>query len=587
MNGKDIFLGLKHVGEDLIEEAEYGTFRKEAPEKKPRQGRRLLRRPLLAAVLAALMLLLVGCAVVYVLRMESLKIGETTQEVYVFATDGISIIGTETVRQDVLTLAGLEGSAPYQANAQWYAYREELLSSLSQREQEGTLPEGYWESGAYHQDIQAKADELANAYGLKPQGRKLEFRTVRNLCDALGVERFQTPAEAVAVTVKQGSCYDNGNFQLNLDFAFADGQEYDVNSTWGILRWNRKDAFSPDYVLLEDTGDWKEWNYTTASGSEVLILRSPSDWRGYILCDRGEALMSVQIECRVDLGYNVDGKTWFEYLYMTDRQMEQVADAIEFGIQPRLVTQADVDAQSAAPAAHSQNGYTLSLKSVETDGRIARILLGVTAPEGTDLESMDIGTGGAWDEFAPAFGQCYGSAGFNDVPDGDGRSNTKDLFMVAELYLEDGTTPFARGAVWNLRIEDLWVDKYLETERILVEGEWSFPIVFGEENGDYREVELLTQPIAAKACIGWKPDGTDVLEELEITSVKLRKFGISLSCENASADFFCFTGQFSYVVMKDGTRMEFVGNAFPEPIELDQVAHILLGDGTMLQMPEN
>ena len=26
MNGKDIFLGLKYVGEDLIEKAEYGEF---------------------------------------------------------------------------------------------------------------------------------------------------------------------------------------------------------------------------------------------------------------------------------------------------------------------------------------------------------------------------------------------------------------------------------------------------------------------------------------------------------------------------------------------------------------------------------
>ena len=28
MNGKDIFLGLKYVGDDLIEKAEYDTFQK-------------------------------------------------------------------------------------------------------------------------------------------------------------------------------------------------------------------------------------------------------------------------------------------------------------------------------------------------------------------------------------------------------------------------------------------------------------------------------------------------------------------------------------------------------------------------------
>ena len=33
MNGKDIFLGLKYVGDDLIEKAEYGQFH--AKEEKP------------------------------------------------------------------------------------------------------------------------------------------------------------------------------------------------------------------------------------------------------------------------------------------------------------------------------------------------------------------------------------------------------------------------------------------------------------------------------------------------------------------------------------------------------------------------
>ena len=59
MNGKDIFLGLKYVGEDLIEEAEYGSFPKRSA--KPAEAgntRRGLRRPFLLAAVIALMLLL-------------------------------------------------------------------------------------------------------------------------------------------------------------------------------------------------------------------------------------------------------------------------------------------------------------------------------------------------------------------------------------------------------------------------------------------------------------------------------------------------------------------------------------------------
>ena len=74
MNGKDIFLGLKYVGEDLIEEAEYGAF----PASKQKSGGTThgIRRPLLVAALIAMMLLLVGCAVVYVLSMKEIKLGE-------------------------------------------------------------------------------------------------------------------------------------------------------------------------------------------------------------------------------------------------------------------------------------------------------------------------------------------------------------------------------------------------------------------------------------------------------------------------------------------------------------------------------
>lgn len=59
MNGKEIILGLKFIGEDLIEEAEYGSFA--AAAEKP--SRTMVRRPFLIAAMIALMLLLMGCTV--------------------------------------------------------------------------------------------------------------------------------------------------------------------------------------------------------------------------------------------------------------------------------------------------------------------------------------------------------------------------------------------------------------------------------------------------------------------------------------------------------------------------------------------
>ena len=63
MNGKDIFMGLKYIGDDLVEEAETFDFRLSAHQKET--AHRPIHRPLLVAALIALMLALVGCAVVY------------------------------------------------------------------------------------------------------------------------------------------------------------------------------------------------------------------------------------------------------------------------------------------------------------------------------------------------------------------------------------------------------------------------------------------------------------------------------------------------------------------------------------------
>ena len=81
-------------------------------------------------------------------------------------------------------------------------------------------------------------------------------------------------------------------------------------------------------------------------------------------------------------------------------------------------------------------------------------------------------------------------------------------------------------------------------------------------------------------------DGTDVFEDIEVTSVKLRSLSIELISEDKFADFFSFTGASSYAVMKDGSRVEIMNKEFVKPIDLNQVDHILLADGTKLTVPQ-
>lgn len=606
MNSKDLIQSLNGIGEDLVNEAEYGSFRVYNRVETP--ARRRFSRPLLIAALIGLMVFLMGCAI-YVLKMQDLNLGKEEVSYDAFDPDTLEYLGKETYMQEVFSLAGLEGTVQYQASRAWFDFKQTYDPDLKiQGEVWGNYPEfppEYGSYGLYSQEMKDKVDEILTKYSLKPVGAQLEFRTLRNMLSALDIEKLQTVENQVTINVAAGSCYENGNFSLSLDFAFPEAAENELSATWGILRWNRADCFSDDLFAIRDTLDWKEWNYTTRSGNDVLIIRSPSDWRGWIICKRADGIMSLQVEARQDLWNNADGKTWADELFLTDTQMEQLADAIDFGIQPRVATQKDVENQPDAPDEETQDGYTLKVKSVETDGWIARITLSITAPEGTIIsrntapgfenERFHIGPTNL-DNFEPAGDRfASSSGGWNVEEDGDGLDNTQDLVMEARYSMEDGSVPFASGKTWIIHFEDL-VGDYWDSAKSefvatpLATGEWTFEITFDETNGDYNEIELLTEPIEVGVSIGWKPDGTDVVEDVTVNSIKLRKYSLTITHDGPEyVDFSFINGQRMFAVMKDGSEIEILGTGgvyqANGEIDFDRLDYIQLADGTKLTIP--
>lgn len=606
MNSKDLIQSLNGIGEDLVNEAEYGSFRVYNRAETP--ARRRFSRPLLIAALIGLMVFLMGCAI-YVLKMQDLNLGKEEVSYDAFDPDTLEYLGKETYMQEVFSLAGLEGTVQYQASRAWFDFKQTYDPDLKiQGAVWGNYPEfppEYGSYGLYSQEMKDKVDEILTKYSLKPVGAQLEFRTLRNMLSALGIEKLQTIENQVTINVAAGSCYENGNFSLSLDFAFPEAAENELSATWGILRWNRADCFSDDLFAIRETFDWKEWNYTTRSGNDVLIIRSPSDWRGWIICKRADGIMSLQVEARQDLWNNADGKTWADELFLTDTQMEQLADAIDFGIQPRVATQKDVENQPDAPNAETQDGYTLKVKSVETDGWIARITLSITAPEGTIIsrntapgfenERFHIGPTNL-DNFEPAGDRfASSSGGWNVEEDGDGLDNTQDLVMEVRYSMEDGSVPFASGKTWIIHFEDL-VGDYWDSAKSefvatpLATGEWTFEITFDETNGDYNEIELLTEPIEVGVSIGWKPDGTDVVEDVTVNSIKLRKYSLTITHDGPEyVDFSFINGQRMFAVMKDGSEIEILGTGgvyqANGEIDFDRLDYIQLADGTKLTIP--
>lgn len=268
---------------------------------------------------------------------------------------------------------------------------------------------------------------------------------------------------------------------------------------------------------------------------------------------------------------------------MSKAQLEKVADAVDFSLEPKLVDGWENLSDGAVPAGQEINGYKIEPVSAFTDGYGYRIVLRITAPEGIALTDPDDYTA----QIAPG----AGVSGYCEE-DGDGKPNTCHYILSDYTskydYPKDGSLPYPEGYCVPIYWEDLYFnyydfDKYEEIETLLTEGTWKFDIPLSD--ADTREIELLTQPITAKGCVGWKIDGTDVFEDAQITSIKLRSLGIALTSENKNADFFCFTGQPSYIVMMDGSALEYWSGDFHQPVDLDQVAYVQLADKTIIPMP--
>ena len=595
MNGKDILIGLGYIGDDLIEKAEYNELpTNDETTEKHFSMRKWHYRPFLIAAIIAIMLMLIGCTVVYVLNLSGIKLGDqaATREIYEYdpnTGEALTYVGNESYTQQVLTLAGLNGTPASQAAREWYAFCKNYDPDREiQKSVWGNYPDfpaEYAGYGLYTQEMKDKLDEILGKYDLKLRGERIEFQTSKLLLRAVGVETVLNPDSNATIHIDHTAYYKNGNLDVYFNIALPDDSGTGSGITNGYLYYRPKDCFIPDTVVLTDV-TWEEWNYTTMAGDNVLIIYSEDASSAWIFCDMKNYTATLRVDIvkmmAAEKGIHAQEA---KFIVMSKTQLEQIADAIDFSLEPKLVTGWESMPDNAVQSGQDINGYSIAPVSAFTDGYAYQIILRITAPDGVALTDPDDHTARV-EAGAGIYGFC--------TEDGDGKLNTCHFIlsesMSKDACPEDGSYPYPEGNVIPVYWEDLYFTRYdFENQenivKLLTEGAWKLNIPLN--SADTREIELLTQPITAKACVGWKIDGTDVLEEREITSIKLRSLGIDLVYEEtqAAADFLCFTGQFSYIVMKDGTWIEFTSYSFDNPIDLDQVAYVQLADKTIIPTP--
>lgn len=272
----------------------------------------------------------------------------------------------------------------------------------------------------------------------------------------------------------------------------------------------------------------------------------------------------------------------------------------------------------------------VSLEQTVVDGVYQdRFIPGNSAslPEEGKQDVLDCSIG-----MASVEGNYWYQTGGGSVEDGDGLPNTKIWVYEITFRKFDSakettvTDPFGSDIDWYIHIEDIVRDytdeeyrqellngKYagqtdimftneetrrLQAKEVLVEGTWDFTVNFGECG---EGIELLDMPVTTRAMVLRKtgPEITDYVlttDAVWITSFVLRPLSAVITYEcDGGANFTDDAEMRVYAVMKDGTMVELEDNGggggftvltARAPIVLENVDHILLADGTRLDMPD-
>ena len=332
MKGKDIIFGLNDVGNDLIEQAEYGQFpsAEKCNGEKKFLGIIRLRKPLVVAASIALMVLLMGCAVL-LLHLEDLRIGEETYTDHMrYAEDGSKIPETEKVKQ-YISIAGTDGSKNHLAAQEWMDFKQSCATegSLQSSFEKPTQYNNYVD--AYTQEMLDKIDEICEKYDLKLEGDAVIFQesVAEVFTQVLGIPCITREKSALQAEFGGARVAECGNFNASYRADFQNpetSQKYDFTL---IYDYRDKNYFTSAYITIEDAETVEQWNYTLTDGTEVLIA-SDKGHDAYILCDREDAFIDVTIR---NVGWNWDSPGDV----MTRRDMELIAESLNYTLKPRPV----------------------------------------------------------------------------------------------------------------------------------------------------------------------------------------------------------------------------------------------------------
>lgn len=333
MTGKDLLTAMSGIDGRYIEEA--------APAAAPKT--RSLRRPLLVAAAIAAALLLVGCGIVYALRLQDMSIGKAsyTQR---FDDKGKAIDPVEK-SLDIITPYGRSGDAIQQALKEWYEFQESYDPDYALATNEPDIPDipNQYEHtySCYTQEMVDKVDEIAAKYNLKLLEEWIPFQRYQSdiFLEETGIQSLLLPDSGAQITGMAGMLYPPYNFSM--EFNLVTENAGTLMTSYGYAR---KDYFPRAFPGGMDIDAYEQWDHTTPGGTKLLLALN-SKGQGEIIAEQENAMIMISID-----GNRATSHTAYPDAseVMTKAELESIADQFDYSVQPKEVNRAVVEEKLAA-----------------------------------------------------------------------------------------------------------------------------------------------------------------------------------------------------------------------------------------------
>lgn len=309
------------------------------------------KRVWLIAAIVALMLLLVGCTIAYVLSLQDLKVGEYSFYIPPAYDEEGNVIPIES--QEPITAFSQQG-VNMDALAEWVAftnaYDQDLTVAMEADKamkagQPWDIPENYHDTyGCYSQEMVDKLDEIVEKYDLKLLSTSVDCQYYESsvILDALDIQGLLDAEAEAEVEYGSGYFYPEGTFDIDMSVSLDTGR-WALEENLISYRYSLKEYFD---VVTGAMGEWTEyveWNYTREDGTTFLLVLYENSARIY--ADLPDAFVSIYLDPVIW----VDG----EAVPMTQAALEQVVELFDLSVKPQPADMQQVEGLLAeARAAH-------------------------------------------------------------------------------------------------------------------------------------------------------------------------------------------------------------------------------------------